>query len=85
MSNVPNASPLSNVFLAFWNLDVKEPVRVSAVREILAANNLNPERAADVQPSTALRRAVESLRSKEQEAKCWTSKETQKVRAQVDE
>src|SRR5262245_54036803 len=75
---------LSNVYLAFWNLACKEPFLVSAVRERLQVQNLKPERAQDLPASTAFRRAVEAVRSKEVEAKTWTCKQNGRVRAQFD-
>jgi hypothetical protein len=80
-----NTTALPNVYLAFWNFDVKEPPPVDTVRSLLREQGLNPERAADVAASTALRRAADSLKTKTVETKCYTSKETQRTRAQVDE
>ena len=76
---------LPNVSLVFWNLDVKDQPHVNTVREQLRANNLPEERAADIPPSTAFRRAADSLRSKTLEAKCFTSKESNRPRAQFDD
>jgi len=78
------AEQLSNVYLAFWNLACKEPVSVATVRQRLVENRLNAERASDVPASTAFRRAADSLRSKETEAKTYTSLTTNRLRAQVD-
>ncbi len=79
------SQPLSNIFLAFWNLAVKEPPHVDEVRANLVRNNLLAERAADVPPSTAMRRAADTFRTKETEAKCFTSRTTERVRAQIDD
>jgi hypothetical protein len=76
---------LPNIYLCLWNLAVKEPVKVTLARELLVANNLKAERAADIPATTALRRAVDTFKTKETEAKCWTSQETSQTRAQIDE
>lgn len=79
------SQPLSNIYLAFWNLAVKEPPHVDEVRASLVRNNLAAERAADVPASTAMRRAADTFRTKETEAKCFTSRTTERVRAQIDD
>jgi hypothetical protein len=76
---------LGNIYLAFWNLDVKDPPHVNAVRDCLSANNLSRDRAADVPAVTALRRAVDALKSKTIEAKTFTCKASGLSRAQIDE
>jgi hypothetical protein len=79
-----NQQPLGNIYLVFWNLGVKDQPTVSDVRDRLSACNLVRERAADVPATTALRRAADSLRSKEIEAKTFTSKLTNRPRVQID-
>lgn len=78
------ASPLPNISLVFWNLDVKEPPHVDTVRDALRSNGLPEERAADIAPSTAFSRAAQTFKTKETEAKTYTSKETGRPRAQLD-
>jgi hypothetical protein len=77
-------SVLANVELCFWNLDAGDPPRVSVVRERLADHDLNPERAPDVAPATAFRRAVEAARSKEVLARVYTRQTDSLLCAQLD-
>ena len=75
---------LKNTYLAFWNLACKEPVKVSDVRDRLAANGLKRERAQDVPAGTGMRRAADAVKSKTVETKTFTCKESGRVRTQVD-
>lgn len=78
------SAPLPNVFLALWNLDVKDPPHVDAVRAELRAAGLSEERAADVPPTTAFQRAASATRTKELDAKTFTSKESGRPRCQFE-
>lgn len=75
---------LQGIYLTLWNLDVKDQPTISQVRAHLEANGLNPERAEDVPASTALRRAASELKTKESDVKVFTSKKTDRLRAQFD-
>ena len=75
---------LKNIYLVFWNPYVETPLTLSEVRERLVRNNLNPERAAEVAASTAMRRAADVVKSKAIEAKTFTCRESNLVRTQID-
>jgi tRNA(Ser,Leu) C12 N-acetylase TAN1 len=78
------STALKDIYLVFWNLDVKELPSVADVRDGLTRNSLAPERAGDISASTAMRRAAESIRDKTSEAKTFTSRETNRTRTQID-
>jgi hypothetical protein len=80
-----NATKIKDLYLAFWNLDVRDQPTVEAVRESLVANRLEPARAQDIPASTAMRRAADLLKSKTIEARTWTCQKTDRTRTQIDE
>jgi hypothetical protein len=79
------AESLPNVFLAFrTGATIKELPTVATVRAQLATHGLNAERAADIPDSTAFQRAAAEMKTKEIDVKVFTSKETDRPRAQFD-
>lgn len=80
-----SAQNLPNVSLVFWNLDVKTPPHLDAVRAALTENGLDQTRAAEIPSTTAFQRAASATKSKTIEAKTFTSKESGRPRCQIEE
>lgn len=76
---------ISNVCLTFWTpRRDTDPPTVAAVQEALSASNLNTERTEPIPPSTAFRRACNSLKTDEIKPTFFTSKRDDTLTAQFD-